>query len=188
MYASFGKRLVDLLLSGIATIALSPVLLLTASAIRFEDGAPIVYRQRRVGQSGRTFTVLKFRSMPTGTKVAPSAGMGAATVTKVGRIIRRLNVDELPQLFNILRGEMSVVGPRPALPSQTTLISDRARGAAHDARPGLTGLAQIRAYDGMTEAAKAAYDNQYAERVTLLNDLKIIASTVGYLFKPPPTY
>ncbi|WP_299931000.1 sugar transferase [uncultured Nocardioides sp.] len=180
--------MLDLLLSGVATVLLGPVLLVTASAIRIEDGAPVIYRQSRVGQGGRVFTVLKFRSMPSGTKVAPSAGMGTATVTKVGTVIRRLNVDELPQLFNILRGDMTLVGPRPALPTQSTLIDERAQGPAHAARPGLTGLAQVRAYDGMTESAKAVYDNQYAARITLRGDIKILVSTVGYLFKPPPTY
>lgn len=188
MYSRHGKRLVDLFLSGVATIVLSPVLLMTAAAIRFEDGLPVIYRQARVGQGGREFTILKFRSMPTGTAVSPSAQVGTATVTKVGKVIRRLNVDELPQLFNILRGDMSVVGPRPALPTQATLIADRADGPARDVRPGLTGLAQVRAYDGMSESAKAAYDNEYAEQISLLRDIKIIASTVGYLFKPPPTY
>lgn len=188
MYDRLGKRLVDLLLSGTAIILLSPVLLLTAAAIRLEDGAPAIYRQSRVAQGGREFTILKFRSMPLGTKLAPSAGMGTETVTNVGKVIRRFNVDELPQLFNILRGDMSVVGPRPALPAQTTLIAERGEGPARSARPGLTGLAQVRAYNGMTESAKATYDNAYAENVTLLGDIKIIIATVGYLFKPPPTY
>lgn len=188
MYDRFGKRLVDLILAGAATVALSPVLLLTAAAIRFEDSRPAIYRQTRVGQRGREFTILKFRSMPTGTEVAPSAGMGAARVTKVGKVIRRFNVDELPQLFNILRGDMSLVGPRPALQTQTMLIAHRTDGPALSVRPGLTGLAQVHAYDGMTEPAKAVYDNEYAEKVTLMRDIKIIISTVGYLFKPPPTY
>jgi O-antigen biosynthesis protein WbqP len=126
--------------------------------------------------------------MPTNTDVAPSAGMRTATVTHVGRVIRRLNIDELPQLFNILRGEMSVVGPRPALGTQTTLIERRAGGPAHALRPGLTGLAQVNAYDGMSEEAKAKFDNKYAERISVLQDVRIICLTVAYLFKPPPTY
>ena len=159
MYRRYGKRLVDLFLSVLATVALSPVLLVTAAAIRLEDGTPVVYCQARVGQGGRQFTILKFRSMPIGTAVSPSAGMRTATVTRVGRVIRRINVDELPQLFNILRGDMAVVGPRPALQTQTILIADRTAGPARNARPGLTGLAQVHAYDGMSESAKAAYDN-----------------------------
>lgn len=188
MYQRFGKRALDLVLSGAATVALSPLLLLTGLAIRIEDGAPVIYRQTRIGQGGQPFTILKFRSMPINATVAPSAGMARATVTRVGRIIRRLNVDELPQLFNILRGDMTIVGPRPALPSQVTLVQKRSQGPALAARPGLTGLAQIKAYDGMTEEAKAAYDNAYAQDTSLWRDMTIIASTVAYLFKPPPTY
>lgn len=188
MYERYGKRALDLLLSGIAAILLSPVLVVTGLAIRIEDGPPIVYRQARIGQDAQPFTIYKFRSMPTNTQVAPSAGMRTATITRVGRLIRRLNIDELPQLFNILRGDMSLVGPRPALETQRILIQRRAEGPARRLRPGLTGLAQVKAYDGMSEEAKAAYDTEYAERVSPLGDIRIIASTVVYLFKPPPTY
>jgi lipopolysaccharide/colanic/teichoic acid biosynthesis glycosyltransferase len=188
MYEKFGKRLLDVVLAGLATIVLSPVLILTGLAIRLEDGSPVIYRQSRIGQEGRAFTMFKFRSMPRGTEVAPSAGMRTTQVTRVGKVIRRLNVDELPQLFNILRGDMTVVGPRPALSSQVTLIANRAAGPAHGVRPGLTGLAQVKAYDGMSEEAKAELDNQYAGRLSLHNDVQIIASTAVYLFQPPPTY
>lgn len=188
MYESFGKRLLDLLVSGIAAVVLSPVLILTGLAIRVDDRGPVIYRQVRIGRDGRPFTIFKFRSMPVDTGIAPSAGMATARVTRVGRLIRRLNVDELPQLFNILRGDMAVVGPRPALHSQTTLIAERSRGPAIRLRPGLTGLAQVNAYDGMSEEVKSKFDNEYAERVSLAQDLKIIAATVAYLFKTPPTY
>jgi O-antigen biosynthesis protein WbqP len=188
MYESVGKRLLDLFLGGVATVVLSPVLLLTGLAIRLDDGGPVIYRQRRIGRHGQPFTIFKFRSMPVDTEVAPSAGMATACVTRVGRWIRRLNVDELPQIFNILRGDMAVVGPRPAIPGQATLIAERSRGGADRLRPGLTGLAQVKAYDGMSETEKSRFDNEYAERVSLGRDLKIIAATVGYLFRPPPTY
>lgn len=188
MYHRYGKRVLDLLLAGAATAALSPLLALVGLSILIEDGKPVIYRQRRTGRSGHPFVIFKFRSMPTDTAVATSATMGSATITRVGRITRRTNIDELPQLFNILRGDMSIVGPRPPLDSQQTLIEHRRAGAAWDCRPGLTGLAQVNAYDGMTEAEKAVFDNRYAERVTLLGDLKIIAQTVRYLFSPPPTY
>jgi O-antigen biosynthesis protein WbqP len=188
MYERFGKRLVDLLLSGVAAIVLLPVLLVTGLAIRMDDGRPVIYRQLRIGRDARPFTIFKFRSMPLETEIAPSAGMGTARVTRVGRLIRRLNVDELPQIFNILRGDMAVVGPRPALESQTTLIAERSSGRAMRLRPGLTGLAQVNAYDGMPEEVKSKLDNEYAESVSLVQDLKIIAATVAYLFKTPPTY
>jgi O-antigen biosynthesis protein WbqP len=134
MYEKYAKRAVDLLLSGVAALALSPVLLITGLAIRVEDGAPVIYRQTRVGREGREFTVLKFRSMPTNTRIAPSSGMASAKVTRVGRVIRRLNADELPQLLNILRGDMSLVGPRPALKSQSTLIEHRVGGPGRGLR------------------------------------------------------
>lgn len=178
----------DALLSAAATALLSPVLLITAVLIRADDGGPVIYRQTRIGRDRKPFVILKFRSMPTSTQVAPSATMGTASVTRVGRFIRRLNVDELPQLINILRGDMAIVGPRPALADQAALIDMRAAGGAMRLRPGLTGLAQVGSYDGMPDTAKAALDNQYAERVTLLQDITIIARTVGYLLKPPPTY
>lgn len=188
MYEGFGKRLLDILVSGIAGIVLSPVLLLTGLAIRVDDGSPVIYRQVRIGRDGRPFTIFKFRSMPIDAQLVPSAGMAVARVTRVGRLIRRLNVDELPQIFNILRGDMALVGPRPALPSQSILLEERSRGSAIRLRPGLTGLAQVNAYDGMSEEAKSKFDNEYAERVSLVQDLKIVAATVAYLFKTPPTY
>lgn len=188
MYEQFGKRALDVFLSATAVVVLSPILIATGLAIRLEDGGPVIYRQSRIGKHGREFTIFKFRSMPTNTAVAPSAAMGGARVTRVGRLIRRSNVDELPQLFNILRGDMAIVGPRPALPTQETLVEKRSAGSALKIRPGLTGLAQVRAYDGMTESAKAVYDNQYADSIRIGRDIKIIAATVGYLFKPPPTY
>lgn len=188
MYEKYGKRALDLLLTGVATATLSPVLLATAMAIRIEDGGPIIYRQIRIGQNGRPFTILKFRSMSTNTVIAPSASMSTKAVTRTGKLIRRLNIDELPQLLNILRGDMTVVGPRPALESQTVLLARRAEGPAMRVRPGLTGLAQVRAYDGMSEETKAAYDNQYAQNVSLRQDMKIIALTIAYLFRPQPTY
>lgn len=188
MYERFGKRALDIVLAGAATVVLSPLLALIGLAIRLEDGSPVIYRQPRTGRSGEPFVIMKFRSMPTSTQVAPSAGMATATVTRVGRITRRTNADELPQLFNILRGDMSIVGPRPPLDSQQVLIERRREGPAWHARPGLTGLAQVNAFDGMTEEQKAVFDNRYAERVTLLGDLTIIARTVRYLFSPPPTY
>ena len=188
MYERHLKRFLDLALAGTATAVLSPLLAIIGLAIVIEDGRPVVYRQQRTGRSGAPFVIFKFRSMPLNTAVATSATMGQARITRVGRVIRRTNADELPQLFNILRGDMSVVGPRPPLDSQQTLIAHRRSGAAWDVRPGLTGLAQVNAFDGMTEEQKAVYDNRYAERVTFLGDLKIIAQTVRYLFSPPPTY
>lgn len=188
MYPRYGKRLFDIFLSGFALLLLSPVMLLVALAILIEDGRPVLFRQQRVGRMGTPFTVLKFRSMPVNTGDLPSAQAKSVRITQVGTVIRRTNIDELPQLFNILRGDMSIVGPRPALASQKELYEFRQQGGALRCKPGLTGLAQINSYDNMPDKEKAGWDAQYCARVTFLTDIKIILHTFFYLLKPPPTY
>ncbi|MEO1574155.1 MAG: sugar transferase [Pseudomonadota bacterium] len=188
MYAQFVKRPLDMLLALIALLFLAPVFLVTAVAIVLEDGLPVLFRQQRSGRDKRPFEVLKFRSMGRDAPQVASADAGALRITSVGAIIRRLNVDELPQLVNILRGDMSVVGPRPALTTQSTLLDLRDQGSANTVRPGLTGLAQVSSYDGMPEEEKASLDNDYARRVTFFGDVRIILRTFVYLLKPPPVY
>lgn len=188
MYERFGKRLLDVVAAGSALLVLSPLLLLTTVLIWLEDRRSPIFRQPRLGRDQVPFTILKFRSMKAGTPDAASADADSLVVTGVGRVLRRTNLDEVPQLLNIVRGEMSIVGPRPALKSQTELISVRSAGTSFAVRPGLTGLAQIRAYDDMPESEKGAYDNEYAARVTFAGDAAIIAKTVRYLMKPPPRY
>lgn len=187
-YRAAGKRAFDLAASAAAILVLSPVLLVTAVCIRLEDGGPALFRQARVGRNGEPFTVLKFRSMRVGSANVPSAQGAALPVTRIGRFIRRTNIDELPQLFNILLGDMSVVGPRPPIPAQQALVAARRANGALALRPGLTGLAQIKSYDGMPESEKAEWDGRYASRVTLLGDLGIILRTFGYLLHRPPVY
>lgn len=188
MYRRFGKRVLDIALSGIALVILSPLMLLVALAIRLEDGGPALFRQERVGRERKQFTILKFRSMPVNTGDVPSAQARAFRITRIGAFIRRTNIDELPQLINILRGDMSIVGPRPALPQQEELCAMREKNGALRCRPGLTGLAQINSYDGMLDSQKAAWDAQYAANITFLGDIKIILQTFGYLLRPPPVY
>jgi O-antigen biosynthesis protein WbqP len=163
-------------------------MLLIAVAISVEDGGPVLFRQKRVGRGGELFEVLKFRSMPVATRDLPSAQAGRVKVTRVGKIIRRTNLDELPQLINILRGQMSVVGPRPPLPSQRELCRIRETNGAIDCKPGLTGLAQINAYDGMPEKEKAKWDGTYAATLSFVSDMTIILRTFRYLSKRPPVY
>lgn len=183
-----GKRWLDVLLASGALIALSPLLLGCAVAVRLDSAGPALFRQSRVGAAGRRFSILKFRSMAAGTADVASAEAATLEITRVGRVLRRTNIDELPQLVNIVRGDMSVVGPRPALPAQAELLALREARGADRLRPGLTGLAQIRAYDGMPNERKAAFDAEYAERASLGLDLTIILRTVGYLRRRPPTY
>ena len=133
-------------------------------------------------------TIYKFRSMPLGTGDISSDQLGTVQIDKVGKFIRRTNLDELPQLFNILKGDMSLVGPRPPLPSQNQLIDLRRNSGALSYRPGLTGLAQVNGFDGMSVAEKAAFDTNYVNEVSFMNDMAIILRTFIYVSKPPPTY
>lgn len=188
MYAVVGKRVLDVLLAGVALVGLSPLLAAVAIAIWLEGGRPVLIRQQRVGRDGESFTMLKFRSMPPGTTQAVSVDAGGFPITRVGRVIRRTNVDELPQLWNIALGHMSVVGPRPALASQHELLALRSASGAARLRPGLTGLAQVNAYDGMPTAEKARFDAEYADGLSLRLDLTILGRTFGYLRRPPPVY
>jgi O-antigen biosynthesis protein WbqP len=187
-YRREGKRALDAMLAGLALLVLAPIMALVALAVRLEDGGPALFRQQRTGRGGAVFTLFKFRSMPPGSANLPSTQATHLQVTRVGAILRRTNLDELPQLFNILRGDMSIVGPRPALPSQSELLVLRGETGAAACRPGLTGLAQIRAYEGMPIAEKSAHDGEYARRMSLWLDLTISVRTIGYLFRRPPVY
>lgn len=188
MYGVLLKRCCDVFVCVLALALLSPLLALVALAILIEDGGPPIFRQQRIGRSGVPFTIFKFRSMPVGTPSLPSASAGALRVTRVGRILRRTNIDELPQLWNVLKGDMSLVGPRPALPSQAALLSLREAAGVLRLRPGLTGLAQVNAYDGMPETEKVQWEDRYARRVSLGGDLAILLRTCVYLLRRPPSY
>lgn len=188
MYLRIIKPTVDISIAAFALVLLCPIMLLAAAAILIEDGQPILFVHERTGRGGKGFQIFKFRSMGKDSAIVESARATTLRVTYVGAIIRRLNIDELPQLFNVLRQEMSIVGPRPGLPTQTDLHDLRQANGAIDLLPGVTGLAQIRSYDGMTTKAKAALDGDYAKSVSLLADIKIILSTFLYVLKRPPTY
>jgi len=188
IYRSTFKRPLDCVAAASALVLLSPVLALCWVAIKLDDGGPAIFRQQRVGRDKASFTIYKFRSMPTGTSDLPSVAAGALRITRVGTFLRRSNLDELPQLWNILVGDMSLVGPRPALASQLELIRLRDERGTFSVRPGLTGLAQVSSFDGMSELEKATLDAEYAANITLLVDSVLVLRTIGYLFKPPPVY
>jgi O-antigen biosynthesis protein WbqP len=188
VYEPYIKRALDVSIASVALLVAAPVMAVIALAIRWEDGGQALFRQSRVGRNGRLFVLTKFRSMPLDTANVPSDRAGALRVTRVGRFIRRTNLDELPQLLNILRGDMSLIGPRPALPVQEDLLSARRRNGAASCRPGLTGLAQVNAYDGMPAHEKAKWDGEYAASVGLVRDLEIVFRTFGYLARRPPVY
>lgn len=183
-----GKRAVDLIGAACLLGASAPVMVVTALSIALDDGMPVIYKQWRVGRDGSLFQVYKFRSMRRDTPLMASAVALNPPVTRVGRIIRRLNIDELPQLFNVIQGEMSLVGPRPALPSQERLLHLRTTNASSRLRPGMTGLAQLRSYDGMPEDEKAALDGLYAQGQSLRTDISLLLGTLHYLRQSPPTY
>jgi len=188
VYRKFGKRIADVALSGIALVTLLPLLAVIALIIKCEDGGRVIFRQSRIGRGMAPFMLLKFRSMKENVGDLPSDKARPLPITRIGKVIRRTSLDEIPQLWSILRGDMSVVGPRPALPSQVELIELRRANGAFGVRPGLTGLAQVNSYDNMPASHKAQYDGQYAARITLWGDIKIILRTFVYLTKPPPTY
>ena len=188
MYRNGGKRLLDLILSLVAALILSPFMLLIALAIKLADPGPVIFRQQRIGVGGRTFAFYKFRSMPVNTGDIPSDRLGEVRLSWIGRLIRRTNLDELPQLWNVLKGDMSLIGPRPPIPSQEELVALRRENGALALRPGLTGWAQVNAYDGMSVAAKATLDGDYARGLSLLKDVRIILRTFLYLLRPPPKY
>ncbi len=177
------KRLLDMVLSLIALALLSPLLLLTALAVALESGFPVLFRQTRLGLEGREFGMLKFRSMvKNASSVGPYFTSGDdPRVTRVGRFIRRTSLDELPQILNVLKGDMSLVGPRPDVPAQRVLYSAADWAARCSVRPGITGLAQARLRSEATPEQRLALDLQYAREASLGLDLKIMLWTAGRL-------
>lgn len=188
MYNKYGKRLFDIIFSITTIFVLFPIFLIIAILIKLFDNGPVIFTQARVGRYGREFIFFKFRSMPVNTPSLPSSQLKNVRISLIGKLIRRTNLDELPQLFNIFFGDMSFVGPRPSLISQDDLIELRKLSGALDCRPGLTGLAQVNSYDTMNVNVKASLDALYSRDITLFGDCKIIARTFVYLIKPPPIY
>jgi O-antigen biosynthesis protein WbqP len=188
IYLRFGKRAVDILAATLAILALAPLFIAVALAIKIADPGPAIFRQLRTGRCGVPFMFYKFRSMPVDTRNLPSDKLGKVRLSAIGRFIRRTNLDELPQLFNILRGDMSLIGPRPSLCTQEELIAARRANDALRLRPGLTGWAQVNSFDYMTVDQKAALDGDYAANLSPLLDLKIVLRTFAYLRKSPPVY
>ncbi|HEX8552994.1 MAG TPA: sugar transferase [Abditibacteriaceae bacterium] len=162
-----------------------PILLLVAIAIRLDSRGPALYKQTRVGQGAHGFTIFKFRSMKIDTPVLSTAEMQQQTFnpfTRLGPFLRKSNLDELPQLFNILLGNMSFVGPRPALPSQTDVNNLRETNGVHALKPGITGLAQALGRDDLDTETKVKYDTEYLHRLSFVMDARILVLTLGAIF------
>jgi len=154
-------RILDLLLSLVGLCITFPLLLLAMIAIRFESPGSPIFAQPRVGRDRRTFTCYKLRTMRKGTRQGASHEVGGAAITTVGRFLRRTKLDEIPQLWNVVRGDMSLVGPRPCLPSQAELIAERERLGLHAIRPGITGPSQVAGLDMSDPPRLAAMDARW---------------------------
>ena len=186
MYQKFGKRYLDILLSACGILVLSPVYLLVALAIKIDDPGPVFFRQKRVGLHKSHFQILKFRTMKMETpKDVPTHLLDNPQqyITRVGRILRKTSLDELPQIFQIFTGDMSIIGPRPALWNQYDLIAERDKYGANDVRPGLTGWAQINGRDELPIDVKARLDGEYVEKLSFAFDCKCFFGTIISVLK-----
>lgn len=175
------KRFLDFFISILAALILWPILLLIFLLIKSESRGPLFFKQRRIGKEKKEFYIYKFRSMYIDTpKDVPTHLLKdpGASITRVGRILRKSSLDELPQIINILKGEMSIIGPRPALWNQYDLISERDKYGANDVLPGLTGWAQVNGRDELSVPIKATYDGQYVMKMSFWLDVKIFFLTV----------
>lgn len=187
MYLIF-KRACEVVLSFIALIILSPVLLITAIAVKLDSPGPVIFKQDRLGRGGKVFKIYKFRSMCQGaehTGTGVYSGADDMRVTKVGKIIRATSIDELPQLFNILKGDMSFIGPRPPLTYHPWDISEYTKEQLHmfDVRPGITGWAQVNGRKDVEWHKRIELNCWYVDHVSLWLDLKILFTTVVKVLK-----
>ncbi len=174
------KRIVDVVLSGLAIIILSPLLLILCIAIKLDSPGPILFTQKRVGIHKTYFQIYKFRTMRTDTpKDMPTHMLNNPEqyITKTGRFLRKTSLDELPQIFNIFKGDMSIVGPRPALWNQDDLVAERDKYGANDVTPGLTGWAQINGRDELEIPVKAKLDGEYVKKYGFAMDVRCFFGT-----------
>jgi len=186
MYQKFGKRMLDILLSGCGIVVLAPVYLAVAVAIKLDDPGPVFFRQKRVGIHKSHFNILKFRTMKMNTpKDTPTHLLENPEqyITRLGRILRKTSLDELPQILQIFTGEMSIIGPRPALWNQFDLIAERDKYGANDVRPGLTGWAQINGRDELPIEVKARLDGEYVEKMSFAFDCRCFFGTIASVLK-----
>ena len=174
------KRIIDILLSGLAIIILSPLLLILCIAIKLDSPGPMFFTQKRVGIHKTYFQIYKFRTMRTDTPKDMPTHMLANPeqyITKTGRFLRKTSLDELPQIFNIFKGDMSIVGPRPALWNQDDLVAERDKYGANDVTPGLTGWAQINGRDELEIPVKAKLDGEYVKKYGFTMDVRCFFGT-----------
>lgn len=186
MYKHFFKRVIDLILSFLGIVVLALPMLILAIVIKCDSKGPVFFKQKRIGIHKKTFMILKFRTMRTDTPPdAPTHELADPKkwITKVGGFLRKTSLDELPQIFNIFVGQMSIIGPRPALWNQDDLVAERDKYGANDVKPGLTGWAQINGRDELEIPVKAKLDGEYVEKMSFLFDCKCFFGTIFSVLK-----
>ena len=181
-YQLFGKRILDILLSGITLIVLSPIILIVGVLVRIKLGSPIIFKQERPGKSEKIFSMYKFRTMTDERDHNGEYLPDEIRLTKFGKMLRATSLDELPELWNILKGDMSIVGPRPLLVEYLPLYSEKQR-KRHNVRPGLTGLAQVNGRNAISWEEKFDLDVYYVDKISFFNDLIIIIQTCKKVIK-----
>lgn len=186
MYQHLIKRILDFILSFIGLVLLSPVFIILCIWIKVDSKGPILFKQKRVGKNKTHFNILKFRTMRIDTPSDMPTHMLSNPeqyITKAGKFLRKTSLDELPQIINILKGEMAIIGPRPALWNQYDLIEERDKYHANDIKPGLTGWAQINGRDELEIEVKAKLDGDYVKRMSFLFDMKCFFGTIASVLK-----
>lgn len=177
MYRKFVKRALDIIISGLALIVLSPILLIVAILVRIKLGSPVLFTQERPGKDEKLFKLCKFRTMTDARDENGELLPDEVRLTRFGKMLRASSLDELPELLNIIKGDMSLVGPRPLLVRYLPWYTEEER-KRHDVRPGLTGLAQVNGRNALGWEDRFRYDIEYVSKVTFINDLKILWMTV----------
>lgn len=179
------KRFFDFTVSLLMLIILSPLFLIISLIILIDAGRPVIFKQYRVGKDNKLFYIYKFRTMKRGTRNASTEELteSGECITRSGRILRALSIDELPQLFNILNGSMSFVGPRPLIPEEKEIRQLRKEYNVYSVRPGMTGLAQVNGRDSLGAEEKALFDKEYVEKQSFILDIKILIKTVKVVLK-----
>lgn len=178
MYRKFGKRFLDIIISAVSLLILSPVICIVAVMVKIKLGSPVIFKQKRPGFQAKIFELYKFRTMTNGVDDNGKLLPDSERLTRFGRFLRAASLDELPELVNILKGDMSIVGPRPLLVRYLDRYNDRQKHR-HDVRPGLTGLAQVNGRNLVDWNERFEYDLEYIEDMSFMNDLKIVIRTAA---------